>query len=386
MASGWNREEGLVEPPIVSGEAPMSLELNETFFMGDSPSSAFAYIGSPPRRAQPESSEVAGIPGGGGAFDDAEISVAERQARAAERTAAAAMRTALATEGSKALDGKRLRLQQEQVEISRAKLLGSTDITDMHDSNDMKCLRMLVNSCAGEIAQQPLAALAEQPSPSSAVATSNWVSTVQRRVKNPLERADKFKLRFTPTDEIVRLTAKCRFGLKGLHPEQFVTYSFDNAVELSKALSKENFKAKGLTVDLITTDVDAYKTRCRSFTLRVACTLSQLTAARLWAAFKYTKGKFSLPELKQLHLDLLGRFQLKWEGTLDEIKRVCAGNEAGGDESFYPRLALVREVATRPVPGTRRTRFDPVWTILVVNDVVMDAAGDVDRPPPTWTS
>ena len=398
-----NREEGFADvSPLEGDEAPMSLD--DSFSMGDPPSvvSQRTLVGSKldarreggvglsqseKRRAQSGWSEVAGMPGGGGAFDDVEISVAERQARAAEATAEAAMRTARATEASEVFDGERLRMQQEQIEISRAKLLGSTDIVDMHDSNDMKCLRMLFNSCAGELDQQPAAALAEKPTPSSAVATSNWVSTVQRRIKSLLERVEKFKLRFTPTDEIVKLTAKCRFGLKGLHPERFVTYSFDNAVELSKTISKENFKSKGLTVDLITTDADAYKTRCRSFTLWVACTLSPGAAARLWAVLKHTcdlcltdtKGKFSLPELKKLHLDLLDRLQLKLEGTLEEIKKVCAGHAEGGDESFYPRLSLVREVATRPMAGTRRTRFDPVWTMLVVTDV-LDAAGDVAFP------
>ena len=384
LQPGLNREEGLADvSPLEGDEAPMSLD--DSFSMGDPPSVVSQRTQK--RRAQSGWSEVAGMPGGGGDFDDVEISVAERQARAAERAAEAAMRTARATEASKVFDGERLRMQQEQIEISRAKLLGSTDIVDMHDSNDMKCLRMLFNSCAGELDQQPAAALAEKPTPSSAVATSNWVSTVQRRIKSPLERVEKFKLRFTPTDEIVKLTAKCRFGLKGLHPERFVTYSFDNAVELSKTISKENFKAKGLTVDLITTDADAYKTRCRSFTLWVACTLSPGAAARLWAVLKHTcdlcltdtKGKFSLPELKKLHLDLLDRLQLKLEGTLEEVKKVCAGQAEGGDESFYPRLSLVREVATRPMAGTRRTRFDPVWTILVVNDVV-DAEGDVAFP------
>lgn len=128
------------------------MSLDDSFSMGDLPSVASQRTLE--RRAQSGWSEVAGMPGGGGAFDDVEISVAERQARAAEATAEAAMRTARATEASKVFDGERLRMQQEQIEISRAKLLGSTDIVDMHDSNDMKCLRVLFNSCAGELNQQ----------------------------------------------------------------------------------------------------------------------------------------------------------------------------------------------------------------------------------------
>jgi hypothetical protein len=92
-------------------------------------------------------------------------------------------------------------------------------------------------------------ALAEEPSASSAVAITGWQATLARRVNCLLERAEKYRLRFTPTTFILRLTAKHKFGRKGLHPDLFITYSFDNANDLSKATTNEKFTAKEIAAD-----------------------------------------------------------------------------------------------------------------------------------------
>ena len=197
---------------------------------------------------------------------------------------------------------------------------------------------------------QPAVALADTPTPSSAVATKGWVSVVERRMKNPLDRADQFKLRFTPTEKNVLLNAKCRFGRNGIHPELMVTYSYDNAQNINRALVSENFAAKGITADQITTDAEVYKVRCQTFVHWVAATLSPATSGRMKeflvatcdTCLGDTEGEFSLPELMSLHLHALGRFELRLEATLEAIKKVCAGN-AANEELHSPKSLITRK-------------------------------------------
>ena len=133
--------------------------------------------------------------------DDAAASVEqsflERQTKVAEITATAAVHSA-------AVEARRLRMESEALDLKRAQASGPGAVaTDDYDSHDYKCLRMILSNCAGEVSAQPPAALAEEPSASSAVATTGWLATVARRVKCPLERAEKFRLRFTAAGSVL---------------------------------------------------------------------------------------------------------------------------------------------------------------------------------------
>ena len=142
---------------------------------------------------RPES-QVDSDPELAGASDDddddeaasAEQSFLERQTKAVEKTATAASNSA-------AVGAERLRMEADALDLKRAQASGSgAEAADAHDAHDHKCLRMIVNNCAGEVAAQPPAALADEPSANSAVATTGWQATVARRVKCPLERAEKY--------------------------------------------------------------------------------------------------------------------------------------------------------------------------------------------------
>ena len=135
------------------------------------------------------------------------------------RAADAQVRTAEATEKRAATEGESLRMIQQMHELSIAKQNGTDRV---HDSNDSKYMRMLVNSCAADMDEQPIAALADKPSPDSAVVTDKWISTITKRVSEPVDRAELYGLNFTPTKEIIRLTSQCKFGTDGLHPDLFI--------------------------------------------------------------------------------------------------------------------------------------------------------------------
>jgi len=77
-----------------------------------------------------------------------------------------------------------------------------------------------------------------------------------------------------------------------------------------------------------------------------------------------------LSDLKLLHLKVLSEFQLERESTLDAIKSVCRGNVETGDESRYPKLAKVREVALRPAPGRNGTLYPPATAMFLIDDVL----------------
>ena len=77
-----------------------------------------------------------------------------------------------------------------------------------------------------------------------------------------------------------------------------------------------------------------------------------------------------MSDLKLLHLKVLDEFQLERESTLDAIKSVCRGNVETGDESYYPKLAKVREVALRPAPGRNGTLYPPAIMSFLVDDVL----------------
>ena len=163
--------------------------------------------------------------GGGGG----ELSVAQLQLRALERQAAAHERTAKATEKRAETEGESLRMNQQIHELALAKQNGSERVYDSHDN---KCMRMLINSCAVDADDQPIAALSDKPTPDSMVVVDKWIGTITKRTLEPVDRAEKYGLNFTPTKEIIKLTSQCRFGTDGLHPELFITFSFENAREL----------------------------------------------------------------------------------------------------------------------------------------------------------
>ena len=77
-----------------------------------------------------------------------------------------------------------------------------------------------------------------------------------------------------------------------------------------------------------------------------------------------------MSDLKLLHLKVLSEFQLERESTLDAIKSVCRGNVEAGDESYYLKLAKVREVALRPVPGRGGTLYPPAIITFLIDDVL----------------
>ena len=79
-------------------------------------------------------------------------------------------------------------------------------------------MRMLVNSCAVCVDEQPKAALADKPTPDSLVVVDKWIPTITKRTLEPVDRAEKYGLNFTPTKEIIKLTSQCRFGTDGLYP------------------------------------------------------------------------------------------------------------------------------------------------------------------------
>ena len=93
---------------------------------------------------------------GGPAVD---LSVAEKQLRELARAADAQVRTAEATEKRAETEGESLRMNQQMHELAIAKQNGTDRV---HGSNDSKCMRMLVNSCAADMDKQPIAAAGRQ--------------------------------------------------------------------------------------------------------------------------------------------------------------------------------------------------------------------------------
>ena len=49
---------------------------------------------------------------------------------------------------------------------------------------------------------------------------------------------------------------------------------------------------------------------------------------------------------------------------------MCRGNVETGDESYYPKLAKVREVALRPAPGRNGTLYPPAVVSFLIGDVL----------------
>ena len=79
----------------------------------------------------------------------AEQSFLERQTKAVEKSATAATHSA-------AVEAERLRMESEALDLKRAQASGSgAEAADAHDAHDHKCLRMIVNNCAGEVSAQP---------------------------------------------------------------------------------------------------------------------------------------------------------------------------------------------------------------------------------------
>ena len=303
-----------------------------------------------------------------------ELSVAQLQLIASERQAVAHERTAKATEKGAETEGESLRMSHQIHELALAKQNGSERV---HDSHDSKCMRMLVNNCAVDADDQPIAALSDKPTPGSMVVVDKWIATVTKRTLEPVDRAEKYGLNLTPTKEIIKLTSQCRFGTDGLHPDLFITFSFESARDLEKT-GGENFNKKGLEPGDLTLSVKDYQERCESMCDWVRVTLSPETGARMlrWMRWGCKKtrtdqsGDWSLSDLKLLHLKVLDEFQLERETTLDSIKSVCRGNADEGDESYYPKLAKVREIAMRPMPGGRGTLHPPAWISFLTEDVL----------------
>ena len=71
-----------------------------------------------------------------------------------------------------------------------------------------------------------------------------------------------------------------------------------------------------------------------------------------------------------MYLKVLDEFQLGRESTFGAIKSVCRGNVETGDESYYPKLAKVREVALRPAPGRNGTLYPPAVVSFLIGDVL----------------
>ena len=57
---------------------------------------------------------------------------------------------------------------------------------------------------------------------------------------------------------------------------------------------------------------------------------------------------------------------------------MCRGNADEGDESYYPKLSKVREIAMRPAPGGRGTLYPPAWISFLTEDV-LNRDGSVRR-------
>jgi hypothetical protein len=204
-------------------------------------------------------------------FGDRDLSVAQQQLRELRRQADAAVRTAEATEKRAETEGESLRMSQHTHELMIAKQDGTG--TTAHDSNDSKCMRMLVNSCAVGLDEQPKAALADKPTPDSLVVVDKWIPTITKRTLEPVDRAEKYGLNFTPTKEIIKLTSQCRFGTDGLYPDMFITFSYENAREFEKN-GGEKFNKKGLDASDLTTSVKDYEERCETMADWIESTLS----------------------------------------------------------------------------------------------------------------
>ena len=155
-----------------------------------------------------------------------------------------------------------------------------------HDSNDSKCMRMLVNSCAVGLDEQPKAALADKPTPGSLVVVDKWIPTTTKRTLEPVDRAEKYGLNFTPTKEIIKLTSQCRFGTDGLYPDMFITFSYEIAREFERN-GGEKFNKKGLDASDLTTSVKDYEERCETMADWIEATLPPLTARRMLEWFKW---------------------------------------------------------------------------------------------------
>ena len=108
-------------------------------------------------------------------------------------------RTAKATEKRAETEGESLRMNQQIHELALAKQNGSERVYDSHDS---KCMRMLINSCAVDADDQPIAALSDKPTPGSMVVIGTWIGTITKRTLEPVDRAEKYGLNFTPTTEL----------------------------------------------------------------------------------------------------------------------------------------------------------------------------------------
>lgn len=92
-----------------------------------------------------------------------------------------------------------------------------------------------------------------------------WVATITKRTLEPADRAERYGLNLTPTKEIIKLTSQCRFGTDGLHPDLFITFSYENAREFEKS-GGESFNKKGLESSDLTTPVKGYEERGETMT------------------------------------------------------------------------------------------------------------------------
>ena len=63
--------------------------------------------------------------------------------------------------------------------------------------------------------------------------TSQWLPTVRRRVADAVTRAELYDILFVPTPRILKFSARVRFGRKGLYPDLFKTYTFENAAKMT---------------------------------------------------------------------------------------------------------------------------------------------------------
>ena len=92
-------------------------------------------------------------------------------------------------------------MNQQIHELALAKQNGSERVYDSHDS---KCMRMLINSCAVDADDQPIAALSDKPTPGSMVVIGTWIGTITKRTIEPVG-GSSIKARFMKQESTVML-------------------------------------------------------------------------------------------------------------------------------------------------------------------------------------
>ena len=186
---------------------------------------------------------------------------------------------------------------------------------------------------------------------------------------------------FVPTSRILKYSAKVRFGRKGLHPDLFETYMFENAGTMAPLEADVDALDKPLSSGDLSDTLVVLDERCEQMVNWVNKVLSRNMAARLLEFFEWgsrevkddRKGLWTLTDWKCLILDVLDDATRHIDVQLGACKMLCEG---GVDEdALFPSLAKVRLVAmTKRADGTRSIK--PAWAPLVLVDTA-DSSGVV---------